>query len=120
MLTEAQANTLALWVAHTHGVAAADVTPYISISSAEKRSGKTRLLEVLELLVSNPLQAANISDAALYRAIGDSESPTPTVLIDEVDAIFGTKAREREELRGLLKRRLQAWRRRASDGRSRR
>ena len=51
VLTEAQADTLALWVAHTHAFEAAETTPYLAITSAEKRSGKTRLLEVLELLV---------------------------------------------------------------------
>jgi hypothetical protein len=39
----------------------------------------------------------NISDAALFRAIEDL---SPTLLLDEADAVF--KAREREELRGLL------------------
>lgn len=69
------------------------------MTSAEKRSGKTRLLEVLELLVREPLPTANISDAALFRAIADLQ---PTLLLDEVDAIFGPKARDREDLRGLL------------------
>jgi Protein of unknown function (DUF3631) len=35
----------------------------------------------------------------LFRAIAEL---TPTVLLDEVDAIFGAKSREREDLRGLL------------------
>src|SRR5262249_40284543 len=78
-------------------VDAAESTPYLAVTSAEKRSGKSRLREVLELLVRQPLPASNISDAALFRAIA---STTPTVLLDEADAIF--KAREREDLRGLL------------------
>ena len=60
--------------------------------------GKTRLLEVLELLVREPLPTANISDAALFRVIDDKR---PTLLIDEVDAVFGRKS-PREELRGIL------------------
>ena len=99
VLSENQADALALWIAHTHAFEAADATPYLTVTSAEKRSGKTRLLEVAELLVREPLPTANISDAALFRAI---EAKTPTLLLDEVDAIFGNKAREREELRGLL------------------
>jgi hypothetical protein len=99
VLSAAQARTVALWVAHTHAFEAADATPYLLITSAEKRSGKTRLLEILELLVRQPLPAANISDAALFRAIAEL---APTLLLDEVDAIFGAKAREREDLRGLL------------------
>ena len=64
----------------------------------EKRSGKTRLLEVLELLVREPLPTANISDAALFRVIDERQ---PTLLIDEVDAIFGKKS-PRDELRGII------------------
>jgi len=92
-------TALALWTAHTHAADAATTTPYIGITSAEKRSGKTRLLEVLELVVRSPLPTANISDAALYRAIG---ALAPTLLFDEIDAIFGAKARDREDLRGML------------------
>jgi hypothetical protein len=97
MLTEIQADTLALWTAHTHAIKAADTTAYLAITSAEKRSGKTRLLEVLELVVHAGLPTANTSDAALFRTISKL---SPTLLLDEVDAIF--KAREREDLRGLL------------------
>jgi Protein of unknown function (DUF3631) len=97
VLDDVQADAVTLWTAHTHAFDAFDCTPYLAITSPEKRSGKTRLIEVLELLVREPLQTANISDAALFRVI---EARKPTLLIDEVDAIF--KAREREELRGIL------------------
>jgi hypothetical protein len=99
VLNERQADAVALWIAHTHASEAAETTPYLLLTSAEKRSGKTRLLEVLELVVHEPLPTANISDAALFRAIAEL---SPTLLLDEVDAIFGGKAREREDLRGLL------------------
>jgi hypothetical protein len=92
-----QAAAVALWVAHSHVFDAFGVTPYLEVTSAEKRSGKTRLLEVLELLVREPLPTANISDAALFRVIA---SRFPSLLLDEIDAVF--KSREREELRGLL------------------
>jgi hypothetical protein len=97
VLNDAQADAVALWIAHTHVIEAFGCTPYLAITSGEKRSGKTRLLEVLELVVREPLQTANISDAALFRVVGQK---SPTLLLDEVDAIF--KSREREELRGLL------------------
>jgi len=97
VLTDTQADTLALWSAHTHGIEAFDCTAYLAITSPEKRSGKTRLLEVLELIIREGLSTANISDAALFRSISEL---TPTLLLDEVDAVF--KAREREDLRGLL------------------
>jgi hypothetical protein len=94
-----QLVAVALFVVHTHALDAADTTPYIAATSAEKRSGKTRLLEVLELVVRKPLPTANISDAALFRTVAEFR---PTLLFDEVDAIFGAKARDREDLRGML------------------
>jgi hypothetical protein len=98
VLDDHQADTVALWVAHTHASESFGCTPYLAITSAEKRSGKTRLLEVLELLCREPLPTANISDAALFRVI---DSKQPSLLVDEVDAVFGKKS-PREELRGML------------------
>jgi hypothetical protein len=100
VLTEHQLVAAALFVFHTHAFDAADATPYLSVSSAEKRSGKTRLLEVLELLVRAPLPTMNISDAALFRSIEKMNGPT--LLLDEIDAVFGPRARDREDLRGML------------------
>jgi hypothetical protein len=97
ILDDVQADAVTLWAAHTHVFEVFGCTPYLAITSAEKRSGKTRLLEVLELVVREPLQTANISDAALFRVVAERK---PSLLMDEVDAVF--KAREREELRGLL------------------
>jgi hypothetical protein len=99
VLNSDQLAAVALWTLHTHVFEAAETTPYLAVTSAEKRSGKTRLLEVLELLVREPLPTANISDAALFRAIAQLK---PTLLLDEVDAIFGPKARDREDLRAML------------------
>jgi len=98
VLDDSQAVAVTLWAAHTHVFEAFACTPYLAITSSEKRSGKTRLLEVLELLIRDPLPTANISDAALFRVIDDRR---PTLLIDEVDAIFGKKS-PRDELRGII------------------
>lgn len=92
---------ITLWIAHTHALEAADSTPYLSIQSPEKRSGKTRLLEVLELVVAQPLRTAGTSEAALFRSVAND--PPPTLLVDELDAIFPKRPRpESEGLRGLL------------------
>jgi hypothetical protein len=99
VVSREQATALALWVFHTHAIDAADATPYLSIFSAQRESGKTRLLEVLELLIARSLVVANISDAALFRVIAEVQ---PTLLFDEVDSIFGPKSRDREDLRGML------------------
>jgi hypothetical protein len=98
VLDDAQADLVALWVAHTHAAEAFYCTPYLAITSAEKRSGKSRLLKATGLLVRQPLMSASISDAALFTVIHEQ---SPTLLVDEVDAIFSNRS-PREELRGIL------------------
>jgi hypothetical protein len=102
VLTKAQAHAGALWIAHTWTIDAAHATPYLHVTSAEPESGKTRQLEVLQEVVPRPLSTMNISDAALYRAIG---SENPTLFLDELDAVFNShtaKTGSRDELRSLL------------------
>lgn len=99
VLTVDQAVALALWAAHTHAIEAADTTPYISIGSATKRAGKTRLLEVLEPIVAKPWLTGRTSAAALVRKIDISG---PTLLLDESDAAFGGEREYVEALRGIL------------------
>lgn len=93
----AQADVLAMFVLHTHAFQYARTTPYIYITSAEKQSGKTRTLEVLEGMCRNAVRADSMTSAVLFRLI---EHSAPTLMVDEVDTIFsGTK---NEELRGVL------------------
>jgi hypothetical protein len=58
-------------------------------------------MEVTELLVPNPVAAVNVTPAYLFRKVGSEEGP-PTILFDEIDTVFGPKAKENEELRALL------------------
>ena len=90
-----------LWIAHTHIMDAWESTPRIAFLSPEPASGKTRALEVSELLVPNPVEAINVTPAYLFRKVGD-DSAKPTILFDEIDTVFGPKAKENEEIRGLL------------------
>jgi len=90
-----------LWVIHTHLMDAWESTPRVAFLSPEPASGKTRALEVTELLVPNPVEAVNVTPAYLFRKVGDDGSK-PTILFDEIDTLFGPKARENEEIRGLL------------------
>jgi Protein of unknown function (DUF3631) len=89
-----------LWVAHTHLMDKWDSTPRIAFLSPEPASGKTRALEVSELLVPGPVQAVNVSPAYLFRKVGQQGGCT--ILFDEIDTVFGPKAKENEEVRGLL------------------
>jgi Protein of unknown function (DUF3631) len=91
-----------LWIAHAHAMEAWDSTPRIAFLSPEPSSGKTRALEVSELLVPNPVEAVNVSVAYLFRKVGSDEG-APTILYDEIDCVFGPKAKkDNEEIRGLL------------------
>jgi putative DNA primase/helicase len=85
VLPENVAPLLATWVVHTHAFAAANHTPYVVIRSATMRCGKSQLLEALALLVARPLPAANVTSAALYRAV--TQGTEPTMLLDEQDGI---------------------------------
>lgn len=90
----------ALWVLHTHTVDVAESTPRLAFLSPEPGSGKSRALEVLATLVPHPMEAVNASPAALFRSVGGDTRPT--ILFDEIDTVFGPKAKENEELRGFL------------------
>jgi hypothetical protein len=94
-----QAVAVTLWTAHTHAAEAADSTPYLAIESAEPESGKTRTLEVAELLAARAWLLVEPSEAAMFRKI---ERDRPSILLDESDALWGAKADGREGLRALL------------------
>lgn len=90
-----------LWAAHAHAVGAFESTPRLAALSPEPGSGKTRLLEALEVLVPAPMHVLSASPAAIFRTI---EVDRPTLLLDEVDAVFGRAGKNdsSEDLRGLL------------------
>jgi hypothetical protein len=99
--SEHELVAVALWIAHTHLVERFETSPILAITSAEKRSGKTLLLDCLELLVPNPFRAIIPSEAVTYTVL--SQRPRRTMLLDEADAIFGTRTGERYEgLRAIL------------------
>jgi hypothetical protein len=94
-------TAVTLWAAHAWALDAFDSTPRLAFLSPEPGSGKTRALEILTLLVPWPMHAVNATPAALFRSVADPASRR-TILFDEIDTIFGPKAKEHEELRGLL------------------
>ena len=102
-----------LWCIHTHLMEHWDTTPRIAFLSAEPASGKSRALEITENLVPNPVLTVNTSPAYLIRKIGDEEGAA-TILYDEIDTVFGDKAKEHEDIRGLLN---AGYRRGATSGR---
>jgi hypothetical protein len=98
-LSPYQALLIALWIVHTHALDAADTTAYLNIKSAEKRSGKTRLLETLSLLVARAWLTGRVTAAVLVRKVA---AETPALLLDESDAAFQGDRGYAETLRGVL------------------
>jgi hypothetical protein len=97
-LTEAQYIAVVLWVAHAWVLAATATTAYLHVTSPEAESGKSRLLEILELLTPKPMSAVSMTTAVLFRAV---HQEAPTLFIDEADNIMGDRDAKRELL-GLL------------------
>jgi hypothetical protein len=95
-----QPIAIALWVVHTWLIEAFEYTPYLHVHSPEKQCGKTQLLQCLSLLSAEPWRAVSPSEAVLYRMI---ELKRPTLLLDEVDAVFKSGKNDRKEyIRALL------------------
>lgn len=90
-----------LWIAHTWLMDCWDSTPRIAFLSPEPGSGKSRALEVTEPLVPRPVHAVNTTPAYLFRKVSDEDGP-PTILYDEIDTVFGPKAKDNEDIRGML------------------
>jgi Protein of unknown function (DUF3631) len=98
-LSDEQTALIGLWVVHTHAIDAADCTPYLHIKSAEKRSGKTRLLEILALVAARSWLTGRTTAAVLARK---TAAESPTLLLDETDAAFRAGQEYSETLRGIL------------------
>ena len=90
-----------LWIIHTHLMHLWENTARFAFLSPEPASGKTRALEITECLVPRPMEAVNISPSALFRSVSSSDG-LPTILFDEIDTIFGPRAKDNEDIRGLL------------------
>ena len=98
-LGDHEATVIALWVMVTHSINAFECVPYLSVTSAEKQCGKTRLLEVLELVVARPWLTGRTTPAVLARKI---DAQQPTLLLDESDATFAGDKEFAQALRGVL------------------
>jgi Protein of unknown function (DUF3631) len=90
-----------LWIAHTHALQYADATPYLAISSPEKQSGKTRLLECLALLAHDCSGIAITPTAStIFRTL--EATPEAALLLDELDAVFRDRSDKYEEVRACI------------------
>lgn len=99
--TEAHCLAHVLWIAHTHLFRAWSTSGRLTVLSSDPGSGKSRLLELTALLVARAILSVQSSPAYITRKIRESEIP-PTLLCDEIDAIFGPAARGNEDLRAVI------------------
>lgn len=80
---------LALWTLGTFCFPEFDAFPYLVITSATKRSGKTRLAELLSFCASNPRSFAAMPATTMFRCI---EKENPTIFYDEAEALSSESA----------------------------
>lgn len=88
-------NAVALWCVFAHAHDAFAISPLLAITSPAPECGKSTLLSLIGALVPKPLQASNITPAAVFRTV---EKWSPTLLVDEADSFM----RGNDELRGIL------------------
>jgi hypothetical protein len=95
------ATAITLWAAHTHLADHFGSTPRLALLSPEKQCGKTRVLELLELVCAGAETLSDASPAYLYRRI---DAGHVTILLDEADAIWkrGKKDESAEALRSII------------------
>ncbi|WP_030024229.1 DUF3631 domain-containing protein [Streptomyces monomycini] len=109
--SEEALTAVTLWVAASHIQTALQHAPRLAVVSPTKGCGKSRVLDVLHETVHQSMMTVNTSPAVVFRVIGKNP---PTLLVDEADTIFGPKAGDKEDLRGLLnaghQRNRPAWR----------
>lgn len=98
------AVAVALWAAHTHLAQQFDSTPRLALLSPEKQCGKSRVLELLELLCAGAETLSDASAAYLFRRIGAEDAGPVTILLDEADAIWkrGKSDETAEALRSIV------------------
>jgi len=95
------ADAVALWAAHTHLAGKFESTPRLALLSPEKQCGKSRVLELLDLLCAGAETLSDASPAYLFRRIGAGQV---TILLDEADAIWkrGKSDESAEALRSIV------------------
>lgn len=91
------ASTLTLWVMLTYTYSIWEAVPYLSIGGS-LGSGKSRLLEVLGLLVYSAIHSSNLTAPSLFRTL---HSQGGTVLFDEAERL-NDRTPDAGELRSIL------------------
>lgn len=96
---------LALWIIATHLWVEFDCIPYLVITAFVKRAGKTRLMELAQMISANGRTFSPDSPAAMFRALTPEAGGTqPTMFIDEAEKLNQEQHPAREFLNKGYKR----------------
>jgi hypothetical protein len=115
-VNEHQSVAATLWPAATHALECWHHATRLAITSPQKRCAKSRLLDIVAGMSHSPMMCADSTTAAIYRSLGYADDQgsvmTPTLFVDEADALFGTKraAEQNEDLRALFNAGFQRYR----------
>lgn len=93
-------DVLTVWAVHTHLSESLLTSPRLQVDSAVPESGKTTVLEHLQRLTFNAVQASSISSPALLARLVEHEPRT--LLLDEVDRTLDPRKEGVGELLALL------------------
>jgi hypothetical protein len=91
--------THALWIAHTHLIECFETTPRLGFLSPQPEAGKTRALEITQLLCKDGLLSFNVTPAYLVRKVSAIQ---PTILYDEIDNLFSNKTPDVADVKALI------------------
>jgi Protein of unknown function (DUF3631) len=83
----AAADACALWACHSHAVNAFSATPRLAFLSDEPGSGKTKAMELTGMLSHDGVLEVDPTAPAMIAMLSQRQ---PTILLDEVDTVFGT------------------------------
>ena len=84
-----QPDALALWIVYTHWFPQNppfSFVPYTLVTSAEKQSGKSTVLEIAGMLVHAKLIGQSVTAALIGRTCGGR-----TLLLDEIDGVYSAR-----------------------------
>jgi len=101
---ETDYSLISLWVAHTYFTDVINTTPRLAIISPEYGCGKSRVLEVLQELSFKGEKLDYFTRSYLMRTVDQVRSEfgkSPTLLVDELDAVWGRKGDEGESIRAF-------------------
>ena len=96
VLTETQADAVALWLGASHAIDGLSRMPMLLLTSTVPDCGKSTVATLLSGLVTRPVMVSNLTPAVLFRLIDHYK---PTLIADEADTWLND---ERSELRGVF------------------